>query len=357
VLRRYVQSLIVPAVLDDEFLAAEDGEKWAVPGDVPAASYLQIVQQLPLFPETNVLQMQPQLTGPIRGWNLSRWMLRPFAEFATARQVTDVTGAEIKIDSIFMLLPEKIANPQGQKCDSLCAQCLLAEIERLNAVLRFIGGRLSEAAASVKTGHVNADTMLFVRGQVPHSWKRLSGCHCTNETAKLTSHLIQRHAFLMSWIREGRPKIIDVRALSDVRSFMFGFLADAAIGLQTYDFSVADLSCEIPENAFGLTNVVLVAGAVSEQRLCLGGARPCGPLPLLLCKVAKKVQRKPRLFKCPLYRTAFVNELNVCESDIDLCEGESDNFVWEVGLVTDQPEGDFVATGTALFCQVPDQLA
>jgi hypothetical protein len=241
---------------------------------------------------------------------------------------------------------------------------LLTEIERFNTFLKFLSLKIAEATEQAKNGRPSIDTQMFVKGQVPASWKRISGYHWTNSTAKVTSHLIQRHAFIMAWMRE-MPKIIDASVLCDLRSFMFAFLADTAVakgapaGGVTYEFSIAEPSVEIPADAFALKGLYLIAGGVEDGQLMLpvGEGLTSQEIPLLLCKVVEKFESEGNFFRCPVYRTAFANELNLNEDDLDLWEGECNNFIWEVPLRIEGPESDFILTGTALFCRVPDSIA
>jgi hypothetical protein len=275
-------------------------------------------------------------------------------------------AADVKTDSIFMLLPDKIGNPHNQEYNTMCGQCLLTEIERLNAFLRFLASKLADAMQQAKDGTPDLDTQMFVKGQVPLSWKKVSGYYWTDAVPKITSHLIQRNTFLLAWMRE-RPQIIDARAIDDLRSFMFAFLSDTAVSKGApengviYEFSIVEQSTEVPPDAFGLKGVYMVAGGIENGKLSLPPEEGATSqkLPLLLCKVVEKAEdvEEEQLFKCPLYRTAFVNELNMNEEDFELSEAEFDNFVWEVALATDEPEIDFILTGTALFCRVPDQIA
>jgi hypothetical protein len=76
---------------------------------------------------------------------------------------------DVKIDSIFMLLPDKFANPHNQQYDTLCAQCLLTEIERLNAFLRFLSAKLSGAMEEAKAARATREIQIFVNEQMPAS--------------------------------------------------------------------------------------------------------------------------------------------------------------------------------------------
>jgi hypothetical protein len=176
----------------------------------------------------------------------------------------------------------------------------------------------------------------------------------------LTSHLIQRHSVLTAWVREA-PVAIEARALDDVRSFMSGFLADQAVTVPAhklrYEFAFADPAAEMPDGAFGLKNLTLLGAAIVDGKVrSAGGEAVVQKVPMLLCSVVPEEKREGSFWKCPLYRTAFVVELNRNDEETEVREGESGNFVWEVELPVDQPVEEFILNGAALFCSVPDPL-
>jgi hypothetical protein len=149
-------------------------------------------------------------------------------------------------------------------------------------------------------------------------------------------------------------------------TFMFAFMADQAIAKEAtidelaYDFTlIASTDADIPDTAFGFKYVSIVCGAVQDQTLTIPADKAAcyQQLPLMVCKVVRRAPRSIRLFNCPLYRQAFIAELNEKDMEIELCEGESRNFVWECGLSSDKSEKDFTVFGTALFCRLPEQFA
>jgi hypothetical protein len=194
--------------------------------------------------------------------------MRPFVDFVPKPPVDlDLNGSAVQIDNILMLLPEPIPNPHTRKYLSMCAQCLLTEVEKLNDILRFLTRNLAAATANIKHDDFSPDTKLFLEGKVPPSWKRFSGYDCSDQTSKFTTYLIQKHAFLLSWFRDGRPKVIDVGVLDDLCAFMFAFMIDTAIAREiavdelTYEFSFIEPSAEILDHGFGLKNLYLLSGA------------------------------------------------------------------------------------------------
>jgi hypothetical protein len=367
-LRQYISSLIVPAVTDDKFSAAQgtaEADKWIIPGDIPMSNCLQSIQQLPVFPTTGILQMTPG-SASIRNWNLSRWILRPFILYLRERNDLDVGNALGRLDNVVMLLPERIRAPDLLATDGLCSVYLITEIEKMNATLRFISQQLAQSAAELRHCIVTDDTKSFVQGEVPMSWKLQSGYFCTDSTAKFTSHLIQRHSLFLDWLRQGKPKVIDAGIPDDRRSFMLAFLCDEGslqripVDQLTYDFALStSVDVDVPGSSFALRGITLMCGAIQDNLLTTPGEKVSSyqPIPMILCKVMKKADRKGTFFGCPLYRQAFIAELNEREAELDLCEGQSPNFVWECPLATDRAEKDFVDFGTAMFCRVPDQFA
>jgi hypothetical protein len=369
VLKSYIQALFIPETTDDGFTALKkspDSDLWMIPGDVPLSNYIQIVQQLPIFAKTDILGMHTTMTAPIRNWNLSRWALRPFLDYAGTKIPIDKDSCVVRIDNIVMLLPERVGTGDSSHFETVCSKVLISEIDKLNAVLHFVAQRLADATTEVKNGIILADTEQFVNGEVPDEWKRRAEFYCTKQITKFTSHLIQRHAFLMSWLREGRPRVVDARTIDDLKGFMLAFLSEAALEKEvaleelTYDFQLVSGTVSESDCGFLLTNLYLYGGAIEEDKLTVkedDQAVAFEQVAGIFCKVVRKVTKTVRFFHCPLYRTAFIDGLNRVQDDTDCGEGESKNFVWECPLITDKSDKRFVDFGTALFCRVPDQFA
>jgi hypothetical protein len=115
----YVQKLIVSDIFEDNYSlappAALDTDTWIIPSGVPTLTFMQIIQQLPLVPTTEILWMHPGLVDPLRRRNLSRWVTRPFVNYHRRIPGLDSKPIDVKIDSIFMLLPDKFPNPHSQQ--------------------------------------------------------------------------------------------------------------------------------------------------------------------------------------------------------------------------------------------------
>lgn len=70
----------------------------------------------------------------------------------------------------------------------------------------------------------------------------------------------------------------------------------------------------------------------------------------------QEVKEPFKHFRCPMYKSVLIDDLNRTDSQIQPIEGVSNNFIWEIELQTDEDENKWTDYGTALVCRVPDQL-
>ena len=368
VVKSYLDTLMVPDALEDGFSAAKgssEASKWAIPTDGPMSNYMQIVQQLPIFPSTDVLQMSPQMSDQIRNWNLSQWIVRPFLAYIPPREkVDDAAGGPLeKLDNMLMLLPEKITLSDEAKFETPIAKALLNEIDKLNTVLLLMRKTLTDASEEVKAKIITKETESLIKGIVPDDWKHAANYVCGNTISRFTSHLIQRHSLIMKWLQEGKPDVIDASLFDDLRSFMMAMLSEVALARKepvdslTYDFSITSQVVDVPEPGFLLTNVNVVGCELTNGGICLPD--PTKPTKImnatLICKITTKQERDGKFFTCPLYRTALVPNVNALKPTTQT-EGISDNLVWALELPTETSPQALTTHGASMYCRLPDQL-
>jgi hypothetical protein len=365
----YLQTLFARELLDDGFSLCKgtgEAEKWIVPVEGPTGSYTQMIQQMPMFGGVEILQMHGRSSTPLRNWCLSRWVLGPFCTNKRDSALPESDAISVKIDNTLILLPERIAISEEVKFKGLCLQCLLQEIEKINEVLSLMRGRLSEGSEETKKGVIREDIMNVLREIAPIEWRKSARYYCSTSMTKFTSHIIQRHAFLMGWLQRQDVTVIDVRLIDNLRGFMLAFLNECASQMSTtvdslaYEFQLNGTG-ESGETVFVLTNLYLMSGGVKEDSTLTvpddEKVTVFNSIATMSCKVVRKVQMRGKtLYNCPLYRTAFCSGLGQDLSDLQLWEGKGENLVWECGLVADKLDSEFAGYGTALYCRVPDQF-
>jgi hypothetical protein len=369
VCRLYIQTMFIPDLLEDGFSACRggDAEKWLIPSDVPAGSFMQAIQQIPLFAGLDILQMHSRLSTPLRNWCLSRWVLEAFCDKKKGFQIPMRDAVQSKVDGFLIMLPERINIADETKFKGLCLHCLLREIEKINIALMGIRASLFRDLERFKNGVCSELLKRFLGDEVPDEWKELAGLYYTSQMTHFATHIIQRHSFLMNWLQNQNVEVIDARMIDNLRAFMIAFASECAVQMRTtvdsltYEFQLMGTG-EVGETAFVLTNLYLFCGGLSSD----GGlttpedekAVTFIPVSSMACKVVRKTSvRGKSNYVCPLYKRALCRGVNRTLDDLEIVEGVNNNLVWECGLYTEKLEGDFIGYGTALFCRIPDNLS
>lgn len=369
-LRSLFQSMFVQEIFDDGFSiikGSEEAEKLVIPPDAPISNYTQIIQQIPLFADVDILMMNHENAAPIRSWNLSRLVMRPFLKCISSSSRADSGSISMKIENMLMLLPEKIGTGDEEKYKGILEAILLNEVELLNKVISFIRYRLDVISEELKQNIITEEAIAIGKEDVPESWRGINHNSFTAKTGKLASHLIEKHTILMKWLQDGLPTIIDLRLIDNVKGLFEGIVNryslehDGSCDSYALEFNFHDPAVPIPEGTILFTNLSLMCGGIHENMLSLTEQERLPTfqtVPGLLCKIGRKmVNRTGRFYQCPLYKCAIVETLNAKWADRDIYEGESTNYVCDIVLPTDTDTREWIGYGTCLFCRLPDQFS
>ena len=106
-------------------------------------------------------------------------------------------------------------------------------------------------------------------------------------------------------------------------------------------------------SGFGIIGLHMANGEVVDGLLTKSD-KPYNLLPILQCKVVMKEIRTVKLFNCPMYVTVFENDI-VPEVRKSIDVNQTENFVWEVPLQSEQMERSWILNGTCIYWQVPSQ--
>lgn len=235
VIQSQIEDLITPEALEDGFSPCpetEEEENWAFPpGDMPVSNYSQQIQQISLAPSTMILKMNQNLSMPILDWKLSRWISKPFLKHWNQTNVkkNDFQSIYAKIDNFAMLLPEKLAVSDKDTFEGLNGLSLIHEVRRINDILSYLHQSLDKMLNEIKLGIISDNTDSVSKGVVPSSWKSYCDYYMTNQTNKFATYLIEKHQILLNWVKNGVPRILDVRYIHNLRNILISFLSQQVL--------------------------------------------------------------------------------------------------------------------------------
>lgn len=338
--RTMIGSMITPDCLEDHFVmidpASPEVDKWFIPRDTSLAIYQQRIQRLPVFATTDILLMSHDSSMTLRNWNLSRYFAKAFVKLHKADPPKLDGGPEAKLR---VQLPVKI-----DSCDEPDVTPLVhfwnSEInifnEFITSIQQDLNGRVPE----------------LYRGEIPRKWQRY---HNTHALTDFVQHLKARRAFLVACSKEVEPRIIDSTMVYNPAGFMHAYLAtqafkkSGAVSLVTYEFEFV----EEVTSGFGISGLYMGNGDIVDG-LLVKSDKPYNRLPILQCKVVMKEIRTVKLFMCPMYVTVFESDI-VPEGRKAIDVNETENFVWEVPLQSEQMERMWILNGTCIYWQMPSQ--
>ncbi|XP_073385492.1 uncharacterized protein [Physcomitrium patens] len=239
---------------------------------------------------------------------------------------------------------------------------LCQELERFNKLLTIIRNSLLELQKAVKgfivmSAELELCGRTLVIGQVPTMWAAKS-YPSKKPLASYIADLIERIAFLQSWVTKGAPIVYWLSAFFFTQSFLTGakqnFARSHKIPIDTVDFEF-----EIREHPDALTEPP--QDGVYVKGLYLEGARYDYTIhelgeslnKILFSKVPiiwmvpgeiKNFKAYPH-YLCPLYKTSD-------RRGILSTTGHSTNFVMEVKLPSSRPQAHWVKRGVAMLTQL-----
>jgi hypothetical protein len=147
-LRLHVHAFTTPEILGDGFVIVDqqtgDSGSSQIPNDAMKVSErVHVVGRMPAYPRGDVLAMNSRVSQPLRNWNLSRWIARPFLALRRSF-VGDARETRLKLSLMLKQFPAKIAINLADFQSPLKA-FLLGEIEVFNAAASLIKVDLDDA--------------------------------------------------------------------------------------------------------------------------------------------------------------------------------------------------------------------
>jgi hypothetical protein len=313
--RRKVRSLIfsvfAPDLMDEGFQFCRElgeAELWQIPHDGSLNSYVTWAQRLPNTPYCDGLLMARNCSGPIRDWNLSRWIAKGLCKLDTKPYVSR-SHMQVVPDSIPLFAAE-----------SLVMAVLKGEVDEFNSVL--------EKARN----HGNLKNRYLV-------------------------YLNEKHGFLFKCVREKQLVVVDCRLFSNIRGLLSAFLIQnlEILMLEQAGLDFVLLGEEEDEGGMPTSGILilrglsLICGTMENGKLVVNRrAMTVEPFPDVMVCVGRSSTTKPERFMCPLFRT-----VNIGKEKNEYIDGQAVNFLWHIPLDTEQTQIELVANGTCLVCELP----
>jgi hypothetical protein len=357
----HLATVIVPDCLEDGFSAAsrsDDRDRFVVPGDVPLSNFTQIIQQLPLFPATDVLRMNGD---EFRSMNLSMWISRAFVEYDRTVKPIDWHSLSFRIENLMTLLPQNVPIADPSLMRGNVGLFLLSEVAILNDILQYIREDVELLESNCNKRIADSVVIHISQNQFPEKWRIRTKLWTLRKLSSFTAHIIERHAQLMRCVQEGSPVVFDMRLVENPRFLLEAFLTDTTtemnvgVGHGHYEFAIFDSIADIEPHCLFLTRTSLACCDVSDGSLTLKGESKTGPVKVVASVTAKVVAKTKAHLKCfglPFFKQGLVGT----QADGRVTDGRSDNFIWEIELPVEGNEMAFDLTGAAMFCRITDQL-
>lgn len=347
---------LVPRVLEDGFSLAEnspESDKWIIPGDIPLASFTSIIEQIPLVPSPDVLQISG--TG-LQNWNMSLWACLPFVKFSHTPSTFETQQAVLKVENLKVMLPERLNTDDTNKFKGLLGVYIFSEVEALNEIIGYLGDEVDKSLTALRSGIHSDKLRQLSQDEVPEEWKERTRIKCFTSLHSFSSHVAERHAQLTRCLQEERVSTFDMRLLENPRRLLQAYIGAVACDMKKpteslcYQFSIGGSG---DSSSLCLTNLVMMAGSIDGGSVRPSGAFNVTPIKSLVAKVVPRQENTANTFNVPLYRqAALISDL----ARTPVHNGESDNFVYGVTLPTSSSEDALLEAGTAMFCRIPEQL-
>ena len=353
-----MRRLLVPEILEDGYSLTPNSKErdiWTIPGDIPLASFTQIIERLPFVPSPEVLHVSG---SGIQNWNMSLWTSHPFAQFEEAVAAIDPQQAILKVENLKLMLPDMIKTDDTTKFTGAMGLYLLSEIEAINSILAYLREDVERIADEIQRSDLSEKARQFAAGEVPTEWKNQTRIRTFSTLHAFSSHIVERHGQLTRCVQEQRPSTFDARLLENPRRLLQAFLTEAAIEMKLpndalcYQFQMASAAGG-DSRTLCLTNLVMMAGNITVSGLEPAPCSSITPVSALRAKVVQASAGPGKTFPVPLYHQAH---LVSDEITTPVHNGQSDNFVCSVTLPTSDSEDVLLEAGTTMFCRIPEQL-
>ncbi|OHT00199.1 Dynein heavy chain family protein [Tritrichomonas foetus] len=354
-IRSLVYSLITPEMAEDNFTfvdsTSDECDIWTIPPDAPISNYSHLIERLPVFTTCDVLLMSRSTSEPVRNWNLSRWIAKPFLKFVDPQPIL-YTHVDSQIEHLRGVLPNKI-DISTKKVDNPMMSYLLTEIVAFNKAIEVILISFIEQPIDVIEDISNHIT--------PKLWREAVGYNGTKNLNKFTTILSEKELFYKKWLKDGKaPYFVDARYLRNIKGLLYAFFhqttleKNQTVDSMTYEFSFTNI--EVP-NSISLRNIYLTGGNFDKSLRKLIKVNlntdPIIPMPSLCCTVVKRTSKVVRAFQCPLFISMPMQDF-ILDCQKERIDGEIRNFVWYIPIPSETTDKQCITEGTFLICHVPD---
>lgn len=367
------------SVLDDRFKFSAD-EIYKMPKSSDKAVYLNYVQN---FHGTD----NPELFGLHQNANISYQsqetqkiiqtiiMVMPKAEVGGGNHTT-VTKVQDMIAQFLSpeALPENIDPSTGHKelfmvqenglIPSL-STVLIQEIDRFNKLIDRIRQSLKQLNSAIQgttamSAKLDQIFNSLLNNKVPEYWAEIS-YPSLKPLSSWFNNLIQRIAFINSWLQEGHLSHYWLPGFFFPQGFLTGVLQTHARKLNEsidkfqFTFKATDFDDTVkaiapPEDGVYISGLFLEGGWWDKKRKALVDQPPNQrfyKMPYIHFIPKEQNDFKGNIYSCPLYKT-------LVRAGTLSTTGQSTNFILEVLLPCDKMPDVWVCRGVALFCELDD---
>ncbi|KAI5486860.1 dynein heavy chain family protein family [Trichomonas vaginalis G3] len=369
-LRDHANQIFVPETFNDGFTIArnaKDCDNWEIISDVPLQEFPNHIKKLPIRPDPEVLKMDADTSTPLMNWNYSRWVMSVFVQIAPSQSAIAASSGLTKLESFQMLIPESIPLGEMSNYESIKGRLLLNEILSVNEMISFMKLKVQDALDLAKSHGVGAckAALDFARGMLPEEWRHEAHIPTFAHTNKFISDLIERHAYILKWYKEGLPQEIDVSKINDLKSLLNCFLMEGvdakgmSLSSAQLNFTLVDDKYQPNKNEIVLRKLWMINGGIKGNTLSVSNKdthKTFLLVPGLCVSVERKVPENEKNYNCPIYKQALIPELNSEFSGEITFEAESTNLIWCTNLPTDRPPREWLFAGTSMVTKVPEQF-
>jgi hypothetical protein len=258
------------------------------------------------------------------------------------------------------VLPHRIGTGSSDKFLDAIGNFLLHEAESFNETLAFLRIELKRFACNWNC----QDALTFGSGQIPRKWRVATRLWTLRNVDALESHLTRRHSQLHRWFSQGTD-LCDLSLVDDPRYLLECHLIQAAMELGEdvdYNFAIAERPREPTPRVISLIGAKLLGGELTGD---LGLALIADPRRSPICAVdclvgeivpIRTIVKDDRRLEIPLYRQMLTTAMGFDNRETRIVEGDTNNLVWRVGLLTELTVDEMLLNGTCMFCQMTDQF-
>ncbi|KAL0223335.1 hypothetical protein P9112_002725 [Eukaryota sp. TZLM1-RC] len=302
-------------------------------------------QTLKLF--GNLLLVQPSTSSAVGG------LTREDVVMKIATETLETLHPVYSMEKICEKFP--IQYSESMNC------VLQQEVLRYNKLLAVMNTSLNNLVKALKglivlSAELDEMANSIYNNIVPSMWSKVA-YPSLKSLSFWISDLKERLAFIDKWYDEGFPPVFNISSVFFPQGFLTGVLQNFArkhvvsMDRISFSYNVIETSpkeiTERPEDGCYIYGMYLEGAAWSFEENSLVESSPkelFTKFPVIhLLPVVNRVKPENGIYNCPLYKT-------LSRSGTLSTTGHSTNFVVNIELPTNKPEGHWIKRGAALFC-------